>query len=161
MVLIQDAGDKMKQLAKLIILAAAPLLAAAIWMDDQQSYKPYKAPILTPPADAVPVSGKELVSQGSEPKNTVAPTTASLSQGKALFDVNCAMCHGQTSKERGRVGQKLVPTPPGLDPALVRSRSDAHIFKAITLGFGRMPRFQDKLTPEERWNLVNYLRTRE
>ncbi len=151
----------MKQIATLIILAAVPFLTAAIWMDDQQSYKPYKAPVLLTPADTVPVSGKELVSQGSEPKNTVTPTTASLSQGKTLFDINCAMCHGQTSKERGPVGKKLVPPPPGLDHVLVRSRSDAHIFKAITLGFGRMPRFQDKLTPEERWNLVNYLRTRK
>jgi hypothetical protein len=44
----------MKRISKLVILAVAPLLMAAIWMDDQQSYKPYKAPVLAPPASAVP-----------------------------------------------------------------------------------------------------------
>jgi mono/diheme cytochrome c family protein len=71
------------------------------------------------------------------------------------------MCHGSASAERGPVGKKLVPSPPGLDHTLVRSRSDSAIFKAITFGFGRMPSFRDKLTPEERWNLVNFLRTRK
>jgi mono/diheme cytochrome c family protein len=150
-----------KHISHLIILFAAPLLMAAIWMDDQQSYKAYEAPVLAPPAGSVPVSGKELVSQETELKNPVTATAASLSEGKILFDTNCAMCHGHTSAERGPVGKKLVPPPPGLDPNLVRSRSDSHIFKAITFGFGRMPRFQDKLTPEERWSLVNFLRTRQ
>jgi mono/diheme cytochrome c family protein len=151
----------MKRISILIIFAAAPVLVAAIWMDDQQSYKPYKAPVLAPPVGAVPVSGKEIVSQEAELKNPVAPTAASLSQGKTLFDTNCAMCHGQTSAERGPVGKKLAPPPPGLDHDLVRSRSDSHIFKAITFGFGRMPAFKDKLMPQERWILVNYLRTRK
>ncbi len=151
----------MKGILKLMILTAAPLLVAAIWMDDQQSYKPYKAPVLAPPASAVPVSGKEVVSREAELRNPVTPTAASLSQGKTLFDINCAMCHGQTSAERGLVGKKLVPPPPGLDHDMVKGLSDSTIFKAITFGFGRMPSFKDKLMPEERWNLVNFLRTRK
>ncbi len=151
----------MKRISQFIIIAAAPVLMAAIWMDDQQSYKPYKAPVLAPPAGAVPVSGKEIVSQGAEFKNPAKATAASLEQGKAIFDINCAMCHGQTPAERGPVGKKLVPPPPGLDRDMVKGLSDSTIFKATTFGFGRMPRFQDKLTPEERWNLVNYLRTRK
>jgi mono/diheme cytochrome c family protein len=151
----------MKRIAKLIILAAAPVLMAAIWMDDQQSYKPYKAPVLSPPVGSVPVSGRELVSQQAELKNPVAPNSASLAQGKMLFDINCAMCHGSASAERGPVGKKLVPPPPGLDHSMVKGLSDSTMFKAVTFGFGRMPAFQDKLMPEERWNLVNFLRTRK
>ncbi len=134
---------------------------AAIWLDDQQSYKPYKAPVLAPPSGAVPVTGREVVSQESEPKNPVPPTIVSLEEGKVLFETNCVICHGQTSAERGPVGKKLVPPPPGLDGDMVKGLSDATIFKAITFGFGRMPVFQDKLTPRERWNLVNFLRTRK
>ncbi|HTP05635.1 MAG TPA: cytochrome c [Nitrospirota bacterium] len=145
----------------LAVLAAAPLLMAAIWMDDQQTYKPYKAPVLSPPAGSVPVSGKELVSQESELRNPIAATPESVARGKALFDINCALCHGQTSAERGPVGKKLVPPPPGLDHDMVQGLSDSTIFKAITFGFGRMPVFKDKLVPEERWSLVNFLRTRK
>jgi mono/diheme cytochrome c family protein len=151
----------MKRISQLVVLAAAPLLMAAIWMDEQQSYKPYKAPVLAPPADAVPVSGREVVSQESVLKNPVAPTEASLAQGKTLFDTNCAMCHGLTSSERGLVGKKLVPPPPGLDHDMVKGLDDSTIFKAITFGFGRMPAFRDKLSPQERWSLVNFLRTRK
>jgi mono/diheme cytochrome c family protein len=145
----------MKRISKLAILVAAPLLMAAIWMDDQQTYKPYKAPVLAPPAGSVPVSGKELISQESELKNPIASSAAALEQGKTLFDINCALCHGQTSAERGPVGKKLIPPPPGLDRAMVKDLSDATIFKAITFGFGRMPSFK-----EERWSLTNFLRTR-
>ncbi len=151
----------MKLGSTIAILLAAPLLVAAIWMDDQQTYKPYKAPVLSPPAGAVPITGKEIVSQESELRNPIAPTEASLSQGKVLFETNCVICHGQTSAERGPVGKKLVPPPPGLDHEMVKGLSDSAIFKAMTFGFGRMPVFQDKLTPQERWNLVNFLRTRQ
>jgi len=151
----------MKHISILVLIAAAPLLMAAMWMDKQPSYKPYQAPLLAPPAGAVPVTGREVITQESEPRNPIAATTKSLEQGKSLFAINCALCHGQTSAEPGLVGKKLNPPPPGLDHDLVKDRSDAHIFKAITFGFGRMPPFQDKLSPNERWDLVNFLRTRK
>jgi mono/diheme cytochrome c family protein len=151
----------MKHISKLVILGTVPLLMAAIWMDNQQTYKPYKAPVLSPPADSVPVTGKELVSQESEVRNPIAPTAESVARGKALFEINCIICHGQTSAERGPVGKKLVPPPPGLDHDMVKGLTDSTIFKAMTFGFGRMPVFKDKLVPEERWDLVNFLRTRK
>jgi len=150
-----------KSFSLFVVLVAAPLLMAAIWMDDQQTYKPYEAPVLSPPAGSVPISGKEIVSQESELRNPIAPTETSVDRGKALFEINCQICHGQTSAERGPVGKKLVPPPPGLDHDLVKGLSDSTIFKAITFGFGRMPVFKDKLLPDERWSLVNFLRTRK
>jgi mono/diheme cytochrome c family protein len=149
----------MKRTTRLAVLAAAPLLMAAIWMDEQPSYKAYKAPVLAPPAGSVPVSGREIVPQG-ELHNPVTPTAASLAEGKALFDINCAMCHGQTSARRGAVGLKLNPPPPGLEHAMVQGLSDTVIFRAITFGFGRMPSFRERLLPRERWLIVTYLRTR-
>jgi mono/diheme cytochrome c family protein len=145
---------------KIVILLTTPLLTAALWMDKQPSFKPYEAPIMNPPAGSVPVTGKTIVPQDAELRNPVAPTASSLARGKQLFTINCAMCHGQTSAKLGLVGNKLVPPAPALEPALLKGRSDSHIFKAITLGFGRMPVFNDKLLPDERWDVVNFLRTR-
>ncbi len=105
----------MRHLAKLAILAITPLLTAALWMDRQPSHKPYQAPILATPADSVPTSGREIVSQESEPHNPVTATVQSLDMGKTLFAINCAICHGQTSTKPGPVGQKFNPPPPGLD----------------------------------------------
>jgi mono/diheme cytochrome c family protein len=150
-----------KSILLLVILAATPLLMAALGMDEQPSYKAYEAPVLVPPSTAVPVSGKEIVSPDATLKNPFSPSKESLAQGKKLFGINCAMCHGATSAERGPVGKKLVPPPPGLGHDMVRNLGDSDIFKAITFGFGRMPPFLDRLSPGERWDLVNYLRTRK
>ena len=149
----------MRRIAGLALVAVAPLLMAALWMDRQPSYKPYQAPVLATPAGSVPVSGREVVSREAALQNPFPPSAASLAEGKALFDINCAMCHGYTSAQPGRVGQKLKPPPPGLDHDLVQGLSDSAIFKAISFGFGRMPPFQDKLAPQERWSLANFLRT--
>ncbi len=146
--------------ARLLIAVFAPLCMAAIWMDDQPSYKPYRAPLPASPTGSVPVSGREMPVQG-ELRNPLTPTPALLAEGKNLFTVNCAMCHGQTSAARGPVGLKLSPPPPGLDPGLLQGLSDGFIYNAITNGFGRMPTFRDKLAPQERWLIVNYLRTRK
>jgi mono/diheme cytochrome c family protein len=130
-------------------------------MDRQPSHKPYQAPVLAPPADSVPTSGREVVSQQSELANPVTASAESLALGKTLFEINCAMCHGITSAERGPVGKKLNPPPPGLDHDQLQGLNDSFIYKAIALGFGRMPPFQYRLTPGERWNLINFLRSRK
>jgi mono/diheme cytochrome c family protein len=150
-----------QRISRMIIVAVTPLLMAAIWMDAQPSPKPYRTPALLSPAGSVPVTGTEIGAPDTGLPNPVAATGSSLAEGKTLFSINCAMCHGQNSAERGPVGKKLKPPPPGLDHNLLKSRSDTHIFKAVTFGFGRMPPFKDKLTQEQRWHLVNFLRTRE
>jgi len=151
----------MIRISRLVILIAAPLLLAALWMDHQPSYKPYQAPVLAPPATAVPYSATEIIPPQAELQKPVAPTGESQARGKTLFEINCAMCHGLTSARPGPVGSKLKPPPPGLDRELVQGRSDAHIFNAITNGFGRMPSFKGKISPTERRDLVNFLRTRQ
>lgn len=150
----------MIRMSRMIILAAAPLLTAALWMDNQPSYKPYEQPVVAPPAGSVPVSGGESGGQRSGTK-PVPPTAESLAQGKRLFEINCALCHGQTSSKPGPVGTKLKPPPPGLDRDLLKKRTDSHIVTAITYGFGRMPPFKDRISPRERRDLVNFLRTRD
>lgn len=150
----------MRNILKLGILAAVPLLMASMWMDKQPSYKPYEEPILSAPVGSVSITGQETVSWNTDLKNPLLPDHASLEHGKTLFTINCVLCHGETSAELGPVGKKLKPPPPSLHQEQMRNRNNAHIFKVITLGFGRMPPFKNKLTWSERWELVNYLRTR-
>ena len=150
----------MTRKSRWILLLSWPLLTAALWMDHQPSFKPYRAAAPPAPAGSVPVTGREASLELSGQRNPVSPDAASLALGKALFAINCALCHGASSSRPGPVGQKLTPPPPGLDHATVQGLGDADIFGALTRGFGRMPSFRDKLTPRERWSLVNFLRTR-
>ena len=151
----------MNPVARMVILVVAPLLMAALWMDQQPAFKPYQEPVLVPPVTAVPFSATEIVSRSVDLQNPVAPGAASLAQGKTLFAIDCALCHGETSVQPGLVGDKLKPPPPGLNHELLKERSDSQLFNAITNGFGRMPPFRAKLSPQERWHLVNYLRSRK
>ena len=144
-----------------IILVAAPLLTAALWMDDQPSSKPYRSQALPRPEGIVPVTGAEGTEPLEEQRNPVPAGATSLALGKTLFDINCAMCHGASSAQPGPVGLKLNPPPPTLDRERVQARSDAALFNAVTRGFGRMPPFRGKLSGTERWHLVNYLRSRK
>ncbi len=149
----------MKYAAKVIVLALSPWLMAALWMDTQPSYRAYRAPAPPAPTGSVPVSGREAAGrQSGEP---ALSGSAALAQGKALFAINCAMCHGPTSAKPGGVGLKLAPPPPGLDRGMLQGLSDTEIFNALTLGFGRMPPFRDKLSASERRSLIAYLRTRD
>ncbi len=149
----------MKRLPKWIIAALAPLLMAAIWMDTQPSFRPQEAPVLAPPVTAVPTSGKEIVSWQSSLENSVPAGKESVARGETLYVINCRMCHGHKANEPGPVGRHLTPPPPSPYQERVQKLSDADIFKRITLGFGRMPPFQSSLAPQERWDIVNFLRT--
>ncbi len=90
--------------------------------------------------------------------NPVKPTAESLAQGKKYYGYDCAMCHGQTGNGKGEVdtGEKL---PDFTDPASMKSFSDGEIFCSLKQGKGHMPLERIRITPNELWNLVNYVRS--
>lgn len=150
----------MKAYRPWLLIAAAPLLLAAVWMDQQPSYKPYDAPLLTPPADSVPVSGQELVDPKANPTNPTVPDASSVARGAELYQINCSFCHGSEPGKPGPVGAKLQPPAPVLPQQRLQQLGDGELFQRISFGVGRMPPFRLKLAAAERWDLINYLRSR-
>jgi copper transport protein len=100
--------------------------------------------------------------EGSLPINPIPPNADSVAIGETLYQENCFPCHGDTGAGDGPVGRTLNPPPadltlhtqPGVHP-------DGRLYNWITNGFqdSVMPAFKDKLTDDERWHLVNYIRT--
>lgn len=90
--------------------------------------------------------------------NPVKPTAESLAQGKKYFGYDCAMCHGQTGNGKGDVesGEKL---PDFTNPATLKDKSDGELFCSLKTGKGHMPLERIRVTPNELWNLVNYVRS--
>jgi mono/diheme cytochrome c family protein len=94
--------------------------------------------------------------------NPIPANAASISQGGRLYEGNCLPCHGPQGKGDGPVGLTLNPRPadlsqhtlPGLHP-------DGQLFEWISKGYpgSVMPAFEGTLTEEDRWHLVNYIRT--
>ncbi len=91
-------------------------------------------------------------------QNPVLSTHESRQQGKALYDIYCALCHGSDAKGDGPIAAKFVP-PPDLTLDLFRQRTDGFLYGTITHGGALMPPLAESLSPAERWDVINYLRS--
>jgi mono/diheme cytochrome c family protein len=127
-------------------------------MVDQPSLGFEQGPRLAAPAGAVPVQGPVLI-DGRPASEPVPATANSLQRGGILFDLNCAMCHGQDGGGKGRLSGYLTPPPANLTSEAVQALSDAQIFMVITQGWGIMPSIAENLVPVERWDVVNHVRS--
>ena len=50
------------------------------------------------------------------------------------------------------------PRPPTFHQARLRDAPDRHLFDVVTQGYGVMPSFADRVTPQDRWAVVSYVR---
>jgi mono/diheme cytochrome c family protein len=96
--------------------------------------------------------------------NPVPADTKSLAQGKELFVAACLPCHGASGRGDGPVSATLerngVRVHPGnlTDPKMWQ-QSDGAIFWKVSEGNSPMPSFQESYSEEQRWHIVNYVRT--
>jgi putative copper resistance protein D len=93
-------------------------------------------------------------------KPTVPIDAISIVTGSRLFAEHCAACHGPQGK-----GTKPVPDPDVRDPTdLLTQQHTAeytvgNVFHRLSHGIPgtEMPGFADKLSEEDRWDLINFL----
>ena len=88
----------------------------------------------------------------------VAYRASSIAEGQALFAEHCAVCHGRRGAGDGPAAATLQPRPPDLRAHHVALHTAGDIFWWISHGRPPMPAFADRLDPDARWHLVNYLR---
>ncbi len=134
----------------------------ASFMEEQPSIGYREGPRLLPPEGAVPVTGVEVPPDGSLPENPVPATPDSIARGKVLFDIHCAVCHGKDGKGQGPVAPYFKPPEAevaDLTEERIAKHEDGLIYLTITQGFQGMASLAENLTPQERWDVINYLRT--
>ncbi len=160
-----------KRILITLAILGIPLLAGLIvtyeivnvefnsFMEDQVSIKNQEGPIIPFPKDSIPFSGVPYVKEGRAAENPYPGDPESIARGEALFAIHCAVCHGDQGQGGGVVGQYFDPPPPVLDKNLLNNLDDAFLFQVLTEGFGRMPRMVENLSVQQRWDVVNYLRT--
>ena len=147
-------------------------------MHYQQSYQSHEPPRLSPPVEAVPITGKEPVlpltfDEADKLTNPLIQDGVRLGvdEGERLFAINCTMCHGSEGRGDGAVLLTMMDTykyevkvPPDLttvpfsDGVIFAIISDRDIVFSGIPGMV-MPQFRRLLTAEERWMLVNYIRS--
>ncbi|NOY47496.1 MAG: cytochrome c [Chlorobi bacterium] len=82
-----------------------------------------------------------------------------IKKGKKLFASMCVICHGFKGKGDGVAGAALSPKPANFTSKTIQAQTDGALFWKLTNGKAPMAAYKDMLTKEQRWQLVNYLRT--
>jgi len=92
-------------------------------------------------------------------KNPVAKGDASTKAGLAKYTANCASCHGKAGLGDGVKARSLKDSPGDFSKAPFVDLTDGELFFKTKMGRGEMPKYEGKLTDDDIWNLVNYMRT--
>jgi len=92
-------------------------------------------------------------------KNPIAQGDASTKAGLALYNKNCASCHGKTGLGDGVKARALQDFPGDFSGAAFQNQTDGEHFYKTKTGRGEMPKYEGKLTDDDIWNLVNFMRT--
>jgi mono/diheme cytochrome c family protein len=73
--------------------------------------------------------------------------------GQSLFEPNCATCHGADGTG------KVLGAADFTDLRLVDSLAPRDLYLIVTQGKGSMPAWQGRLSQDERWAVIDYLRS--
>ncbi len=93
-------------------------------------------------------------------QNPVKPTPSSIAQGKRIYGFDCSMCHGKEGDGKGDLAGELgLKLRDYRDPASLKDFTDGELFYILAKGKGKMPGNEDRTKPEQRWDLVNYVRS--
>jgi copper transport protein len=111
--------------------------------------------------------GARLVLAGpSEPSSVDRPnpfpaTPASIAAGERVYRQHCQICHGVIGAGDGPGAFALRPRPADLRIHMAAGHTDGQLFFWITEGFAgtAMPAYKATLSEEERWHVVNFIRT--
>jgi mono/diheme cytochrome c family protein len=125
---------------------------------------------VTPPAKAAPQQDFsqntwELPEDADKTKNPVATSPESIAKGKELYFTrekgNCIFCHGEAGSGNEANLPRLRRKPADLsNKERMTAMTDGEIFWKISKGItGIMPAGEKRMSEEERWHVVNYIRT--
>jgi mono/diheme cytochrome c family protein len=92
-------------------------------------------------------------------KNPVAVSESSLAAGQKIYVKRCVACHGKTGNGDGPDAADLGIHPAKLSDPVTREETDGELFWKITVGKKPMPNYGVRLSPTDRWNVINYLRS--
>jgi len=96
-------------------------------------------------------------------QNPLAITEKNLKNGKELYTVFCGICHGEKGDGKGYLvrpdGGKYLALPANLVSDDFIKSSNGRYYHAMMRGRNMMEPFFDKLSYEERWQVIHYIRS--
>jgi mono/diheme cytochrome c family protein len=93
-------------------------------------------------------------------KNPFQPSASNLQAARELYLNDCAQCHGDRGKGDGPEARTHSPLPADLsDAQRMCTVTDGEIFYQISEGRRPMPSFKNRMTQDQRWQLVLLVRS--
>ena len=142
----------------LAVMAALAALAGCDKMANQPKQLPYEiSPGQSSNPNIEPPFG--IVARDEQPPPAPpAVTLALLKRGQERFNIYCAPCHSPLGDGDGMVPRRGFPHPPSYHDERLRQAPDRHFYDVMTNGYGIMYSYADRVTPEDRWAIVAYIR---
>lgn len=83
---------------------------------------------------------------------------ADIVRGEDRFNVYCTPCHGRLGDGNGMVVLRGFRQPPSYFSDKLMRAPVGHFFDVMTNGFGAMPSYASRVTPDDRWRVIAYIR---
>lgn len=97
--------------------------------------------------------------RAAKKKNPIEANETSLAKGKTVWAKECASCHGDKGKGDGPAVKDLEKRPEDLTLPKTLNQTDGALFWKLTEGRKPMASYEKTLSEEDRWHVINYLRT--
>ncbi|GAP63439.1 hypothetical protein ARMA_1862 [Ardenticatena maritima] len=112
-------------------------------------------------ADEAHAEAHGLPEEALQLENPIPATEESIARGREIYAQNCASCHGDEGYGDGPAAAGLDPKPANLHMGHVQMLPDGGLFWIISHGVEgtAMPAWENVLSEEDRWHVVNYIRT--
>jgi mono/diheme cytochrome c family protein len=81
-----------------------------------------------------------------------------LERGRQRYNIYCTPCHDASGTGRGMIVTRGFPQPPSYHIDRLREAPVGHFFDVITNGLGNMYGYASRITPEDRWRIIAYVR---
>jgi mono/diheme cytochrome c family protein len=86
-------------------------------------------------------------------------TKAVLDRGRERYNIYCAPCHSRIGDGNGFIPTRgFARKPPSYHIERLQKAPLGYFYDVITNGFGIMPDYASQIPPQDRWNIVAYIR---
>jgi mono/diheme cytochrome c family protein len=116
---------------------------------------------LAPSLSGTPQEAAAPAPATSAAKNPVKPTAESQAKAKKMYEVDCAICHGDNGNGKTDLAKDMqIKLADWTDPSSLAGKSDGDLFNIIRNGKDKMPaEAEGRAKNDEVWNLIIYIRS--
>lgn len=97
------------------------------------------------------------------PLDSAVISPVAMKEAERLYLVNCGICHGVKMDGMGPIAASgaYPAVPKNLTAPDAKAFTDGHYFYVITNGIRTMGSYASQLTPDQRWWVIKYIRSKQ